>query len=56
MADFISIGTTKESGKGMALITGGLRRTYNTKKKRKKKKKSSGIKFRNGNSKYKAGK
>ena len=56
MADIISIGTTKDTGKGKALNTGGLRRTYNTKKKRKKKKKSSGIKFRNGNSKYKAGK
>jgi hypothetical protein len=57
MADIISIGTTEDTGKGKALNTGGLRRTYNTKKrKKKKKKKSSGIKFRNGNSKYKVGK
>ena len=55
MSDIVSIGTVEDTGKGKALNTGGLRRTYNTKKK-KKKKKSSGIKFRNGNSKYKAGK
>ena len=54
MSDIVSIGTVEDTGKGKALNTGGLRRTYNTKKK-KKKKKSSGIKFRNGNSKYKAG-
>ena len=54
MSDIVSIGTVGDTGKGKALNTGGLRRTYNTKKK-KKKKKSSGIKFRNGNSKYKAG-
>ena len=55
MADIVEIGNTKDTGSGKVLKTGSMRRKYNTKKGRKKKKKSCGIKFRNGSSKYKAG-
>ena len=46
MADIVSIGNIKDTGKGKVLKTGGMRRSYNTKNKKKKKKGKSSFKFR----------
>ena len=48
MADIVSIGNIKDTGKGKVLKTGGMRRSYNTKNKKKKKKGKSSFKFRKG--------